>query len=87
MILAEPEGLNATGAKFAPVRIVKSGAIHGSDIGKAYTREGWEEITATIGEVVEGIASGIKGGVISAPKDECDACTWCKFKPICRSKK
>ena len=86
MILAEPEVLNATGARFAPVRIVKSGAIHGSDIAKAYTREGWDEMTETIGEVVTSIASGIKSGVITTPAAECDACTWCKFKPICRSK-
>lgn len=87
MILNEPEVLNATGVKFAPVRIVKSGAIHGSDIAKAYSRERWDEMTETIGEVVGNIASGIRGGVISTPKTESDACKWCKFKPICRSKK
>lgn len=87
MILAEPEVLNATGVRFAPVRIVKSGAIHGSDIGKAYTREGWEKLTETVGEAVGNIASGIRSGEIAPPKGGCDACEWCKFKPICRSQK
>ena len=87
MILNEPEVINATGAKFAPVRIVKNGAIHGSDIQKSFTRDRWDEITDTISEVVTDIASGIRKGVISAPDNGCDACTWCKFKPICRSNK
>ena len=87
MILAEPEVLNATGAKYSPVRIVKSGAIHGSDLSKAYTREGWDEKMQTVSDVVTNIASSIKKGIISAPESGCDACTWCKFKPLCRTSK
>lgn len=85
MILAEAEVINATGARFCPVRILKSGAIHGSDLQKAYTREGWEEITATIGEVVGSIAAGIRRGRVCATPSDSDACTYCKFKPFCRS--
>ena len=85
MILAEPEVLNATGAKYSPVRIVKSGAIHGSDINKAYTREGWDAITEKLSEAVSGVASNIRRGNISAD-EKSDACAYCKFKPICRAK-
>lgn len=87
MILAEDEVLSATGAKYAPVRILKSGAIHGSDINKAYTREGWEKITETLGEVVGSIAANIRRGDIKATPSDADACTYCKFKPLCRAAK
>ena len=89
MLLAEPEVINATGVKYSPVRITKSGAIHGTDLKakKAYTREGWDEKMQTISNVVTDIASRMKAGNISAPDGGCDACTWCKFKPICRSNK
>lgn len=86
MILAEPEVLNATGVKYSPVRIVKSGAIHGQDIGKAYTREGWDAITQKLSDAVCGVATSIRKGDISADT-ESDACSYCKFKPICRAKK
>ncbi len=86
MILAEPEVLNATGVKYSPVRIAKSGAIHGSDTNKAYTREGWDAITEKLSDAVCGVATGIRAGNISADTAS-DACTYCKFKPICRAKK
>ena len=87
MILSEPEVINATGTKYLPVRIVSSGAIHGGDVQKTFTRETWDQKIKTISDHVTRIATDIRKGVISAPKTVCDACAWCKFKPICRSKK
>ena len=87
MILEDADVINATGKDYSPVRLTKKNQIHKSDIKKAYTEEGWEELSETVSRVIGDIAGRMRKGEICATPSGEDACKYCNFKALCRSAK
>ena len=87
MILNDEESLSAMNTKFIPVKFKKNGEPDSRSEKFLYTREGWDEITKTISDTVGKISKQMRSGDISTPKgSDASACSYCKFKPFCRSK-
>lgn len=87
MMLNEPEVINATGTKYAPVKFTKSGAPDKRYADKLYTRADWCTLCERMSEVVTDVAGRMKSGDIGTHKADEDSCKYCKFKPFCRSAK
>lgn len=87
MILDDAASINAMNTEYLPVKFTKNGAPDKRTENRLYTLEKWNELSETLERVVGGFATRILSGDISANATNNDACTYCKFKPFCRSTK
>lgn len=86
MILDDAESIYAMNTSYIPVKFKKDGSPDSRYEKYLYSYDGWNELTQKISDKVSEISTDIKSGNISASKDSAP-CSYCKFKPICRSSK
>ena len=88
MILNDEIAISAMNRDYIPIHFTKGGAPYKESEKYLYDMNGWDELNSKISEKITEISSSMKSGDISTAKKGDDSpCSYCKFKPICRTSK